>query len=195
MTEIKRVYVIAKNYPHFRTWCRENDVNPNSPYVRFVSTPDVLWGVTATDSEFAFYETWMEHPQAHEIYQQVQIARVKATATPLLVGRQKIMDPNNSLWYRLTKLEPAVYRGLIVAVVAILATVGVSIAPGLPDQIIALIWAVSAIVQALWTRQSVTANAKVAVSVPDPVNAPQVVEAGEAMTTAPDKQILEAAKA
>lgn len=111
----------------------------------------------------------------------------------IVMGDNGVTPPNN-LWWRLMNLDPALWRGLIIAVFALLGTIGVSVIPGLPDQIIGLIWIVSAIVQALWTRQAVTPNAKVAVSVPDPVNSPNVVEAGEATTTAPDRQILEAAK-
>lgn len=105
------------------------------------------------------------------------------------------MNPNDNFWYRLTKLDPAVFRGLIVAIVALLASVGVAISPGVPDALIGFIWAVSALVQAAWTRQAVTANAKVAVVVPDPVNNPQIIEAGEAIATAPPAAIVEAATA
>lgn len=101
----------------------------------------------------------------------------------------------DNFWYRLTKLEPAVYRGLIVATVALLASIGIVISPGVPDALVGFIWALSAIVQALWTRGSVTANARVSVLVPDPVNNPQIVEAGEAISTAPNAEIIEAATA
>jgi hypothetical protein len=100
---------------------------------------------------------------------------------------------NDNFWYRLTKLDPAVFRGLIVSVVALLASVGVAISPGVPDALIAFIVVVVPLAQALWTRPAVTPNARVSVYLPDPVNEPQVVEAGEAVTTASDSAIIEAA--
>lgn len=102
--------------------------------------------------------------------------------------------PEDSFWYRLTKLEPAVWRGLIVAVVTLLASFGVLISPAIPDALVGLIAVVVPLVQALWTRASVTANARVAVLVPDPVNDPSKVEAGEAVTTATNAEILGAAR-
>jgi hypothetical protein len=104
------------------------------------------------------------------------------------------MNPNDNLWYRVTKLEPAVWRGLIVAIVALLGSIGVAISPGLPDALIGFIVVAVPLVQALWTRPAVTANARVSVYVPDPVNNPQIVEAGEATTTASNAEIVVAAK-
>lgn len=104
------------------------------------------------------------------------------------------MDQNDNFWYRLTKLDPALFRGLVIAAVAILASIGVAINPALPDALVGLIWALSAVVQALWTRPAVTANARVAVSVPDPINNPHIVAPGEAVTTASDSAIINAAK-
>jgi hypothetical protein len=98
-------------------------------------------------------------------------------------------------WWRLVHLEPALIRGLAVAVVGLLGSVGILVIPGLPDGLVGVWLALAAIVQALWTKGAVTANARVAVRVPDPVNAPFVVEAGEAATTAPSAAIVEAARA
>jgi hypothetical protein len=173
---------------HFRTWCRENDISPISAYVQYASSPFVIYGLNGNDVEFIYYETWMEHPQAKEIDQAVRVVKMTATT------REITMEPNTSFWYRLTKLDPAVYRGLIVSGVALLASIGVAISPGVPDALIAFIVVVVPLVQALWTRPAVTANARVAVYVPDPVSNPQIVEAGEATTTATNAQIIEAAK-
>lgn len=105
------------------------------------------------------------------------------------------MDQPVSIWYKLIKLDPAVFRGLIVAMAALLASVGVAISPGVPDAVIGFFVVLVPIVQALWTRPAVTANARVAVLVPDPVNNPQIIEAGAAITTAPDAEIITAATA
>jgi hypothetical protein len=135
----------------------------------------------------------MEHPQAKELDQQVRLAKLASTS---IIEKEITMVPeNDNFWYKLTKLDPAVYRGLIVSVVALLASIGVAISPGVPDALIAFIVVVVPVVQALWTRPAVTANARVAVLVPDPVNNPQIIEAGEAIATAPDAEIVEAATA
>lgn len=105
------------------------------------------------------------------------------------------MEQEDSFLYRLSKLDPAVFRGIIVGIVTILADVGVVIAPGIPDALVGVITAVAVISQALWTRNGVTPNAKVAVMVPDPYNEPHIVAPGEAVTTATPKEIVAAAEA
>jgi len=99
-----------------------------------------------------------------------------------------------TLWWRLVHLEPALVRGLITAVVLVLLSVGVAVSPAIPDALIGLFVAVAPVVQSLWIRQAVTANARVVVEAPDPVDRPRVVVAGEATTTASDSLILAAAK-
>lgn len=99
-----------------------------------------------------------------------------------------------TLWWRLVHLEPAMLRGVVVAVVAMLGAVGILVAPALPDALLAAWGAVAAVVQALWTRPAVTANARVVVEAPDPVESPRVVVAGEATTQASAGAILDAAR-
>jgi hypothetical protein len=95
---------------------------------------------------------------------------------------------------RLAMLEPAVLRGVIIAIIWVLTSFGIAISPQVPDSLIALSAALLALIQALWTRPSVTANARVAVLVPDPINAPEVVTAGAAVTTASNADIIQAAQ-
>ena len=187
-----RTYVLAKNYQHYAYWCRISGISPNDPNFRYVQDPSTLFGVSGDEANFIFYETWREHPQASRLYAEVRMAKMKGSSRPVPPTLEQRME-NDNFWYRLTKLDPAIYRGLIIAAVALLASVGVIISPGVPDALIGFIWAVSALVQAVWTRQAVTANAKVAVLVPDPVNNPQIVVAGEAITTAPNAAIISAA--
>lgn len=98
-------------------------------------------------------------------------------------------------WYRLVHLDPALFRGLVVAVVALLASVGIAVTPALPDALIAVIAIVFAIVQALWTKSGVVPNEKVLAYVPDPVNAPDEIAAGSALTGANNDVIIEASRA
>lgn len=100
----------------------------------------------------------------------------------------------DTIWWRLVHLEPAVWRGAVVAVVALLGALGIIVAPGIPDALIAAWVALAAVVQALWTRPAVTANARVVVEAPDPVDRPGRVLAGEAVTGASDALILAAAR-
>jgi hypothetical protein len=99
----------------------------------------------------------------------------------------------NSVWWRIVHLEPALWRGVVVAAVALLSSVGVVVAPAVPDTLVLFIVAAAALVQAVWTRPAVTANARVVVRAPDPIDQPAKVEAGEAVTEASNKAILEAA--
>lgn len=96
-------------------------------------------------------------------------------------------------WHRLVQLDPALLRGLVMATVFLLGTLGVVVTPELPDALVGWIAVVLAIVQALWTRGAVTPNKKVLVYVPDPIEKPNAVEAGEAVTLASTVAILEAA--
>lgn len=96
---------------------------------------------------------------------------------------------------RLMKLEPTVWRSLLVGLVGLLLDLGIVLAPGLPDSILGVLLPVQAIVQAILIRPAVTANARVAVYMPDPEDRPTLVKSGEADASgARDALILAAAK-
>ena len=100
----------------------------------------------------------------------------------------------DTLWWRLVHLEPALLRGAVVAVVALLSAVGILVAPGIPDALLGAWGAAAAIVAAVWTRPAVTANARVVVEAPNPISEPEKVVAGEAITTASRTDIIDAAR-
>jgi len=100
----------------------------------------------------------------------------------------------DTFWWRLVHLEPTVLRGVLTGLLGLAGALGILIAPGLPDTILGFWVPLMAVVQLLWTRPAVTANARVVVEAPDPVGAPGTVAPGEATTTATNGQILEAAK-
>lgn len=104
------------------------------------------------------------------------------------------MEDKNSFWWRLVHLDPAIYRALIMAIIWVLASFGVAVSDKIPNSVIVLVGAVFALVQALWTKGAVTPNAKVVSYLPDPAK-PREIEAGDAVTTASDSNILEAARA
>jgi hypothetical protein len=104
------------------------------------------------------------------------------------------MEPQDTFWWRLVHLDPAVYRGLVVAVVGLLATLGVAVTPGLPDSLVIVIIMSMAVIQGLWTRSGVTPNAKVVSYLPDPFK-PSAISPGDATTTASDSKVLTAARA
>ena len=99
---------------------------------------------------------------------------------------------NYSFFWKIVNLDPALLRGIIVAVVALLASVGVMVSDDIPEAVIGVFVAAAAIIQATWTRGAVTPNAKVAVRVPDPVNAPDRIEAGPAVVET-DEVLLQSA--
>jgi hypothetical protein len=103
--------------------------------------------------------------------------------------------PKDTIWWRLVNLQPATWRGVVTAVVVLLAALGIKVAPGIPDAAFLVILALLPILQGLWTKSAVTPNAKVAVAVPDPINAPAEVTAGEAVVPdeTPAEDILAAA--
>lgn len=99
----------------------------------------------------------------------------------------------DALW-KFVHLDPALFRGVIMAGVLALSSAGIIISDDIPNSIIGFVAAMLAMVQAIWTRNGVTPNAKVAVSVPDPINAPNVVAPGEAVTNAHAAAIITAAR-
>jgi hypothetical protein len=104
------------------------------------------------------------------------------------------MDDKSGLWWRLVHLEPTALRGAVTGIVGLMAALGVLIAPGLPDALLGALVPTLAVVQILWVRPAVTANARVSVEVPDPVNDPGRVTAGDAVTTATSAEIVTAAR-
>jgi hypothetical protein len=100
----------------------------------------------------------------------------------------------DTVWWRIIHLDPALWRGAVVAVVALLGAIGILVTPALPDALLGALVAVAAVAQALWTRPAVTANARVVVEAPEPIRSPGTVVAGEAVTRASDTAIIDAAR-
>lgn len=100
----------------------------------------------------------------------------------------------DSVWWRLANLNPALWRMLVTAVFAVASALGLTVVAGLDEKIVGLIFVLAMIVQAVWTRRGVTANARVVSYLPDPVNRPGRILPGEAVTTAPPSKILDAAR-
>lgn len=98
------------------------------------------------------------------------------------MGNSDDIPENAGFWWKLVHLNPALYRGLLIAVAGVLAYLGIGFAVGFQDSIFALIVSAVAIVQALWTHPAVTANKKVVVYKPDPVESPNVLASGEAIS-------------
>lgn len=88
-----------------------------------------------------------------------------------------------SFFWKLTHLDPAVYRGIVVSVVGLLATFGLILSDQNSGAIVAVVSAIAALVQAIWTRGAVTPNQKVVVYKPNPVGEPTVVVAGQAVSS------------
>lgn len=90
---------------------------------------------------------------------------------------------NPSLFWRLVNLNPAIWRGIIVSVLAVLATLGLIVSDNTSEAIVTAVFAVIALIQAISTHGAVTANQKVIAYKPDPVNKPSVVVSGDAIST------------
>jgi hypothetical protein len=105
------------------------------------------------------------------------------------------MQENPNFWQRLAALDPAVLRATIVAVVGIVgAIVGHTLGNETVDLIVNVALGLLAIVAGLVIRPAVTPNAKVLAFKPNPVDAPNRIESGEAVAT-PDQinDVVEAA--
>lgn len=89
--------------------------------------------------------------------------------------------PKDSFFWKLFNLQPAVWRGLVTAVFALLAAIGIKVAADVPDVVFLVVLALLPILQGVWTKGAVTPNAKVVVKVDDPIDAPNDISAGEAV--------------
>lgn len=103
-------------------------------------------------------------------------------------------DPRDNPLWRLVNLQPATWRGIVTAVFMLLAAIGIKVAPEIPDAAFLVVLALLPVIQGLWTKSAVTPNAKVAVEVPDPINAPNEVVAGQARVLADDQDVIDAAR-
>lgn len=70
-----KLYVLAANYQHFKTWCQISGIDPTQ--ARYVSSPEILRGIDGRNAIFVYCETWMQHPQATEIANMVDITQLK----------------------------------------------------------------------------------------------------------------------
>jgi len=189
-----RYYIFAKNAQHAAYCAKQYGLNFNSPNVHYVHDAWQLYGLVKTDDvEFIKYETFMEHPKWAEIQQEIWIVESKPKPIERVIMSNNT-EPNNSLWWKLVHLEPTLLRGVLTGLIGLAGALGILITPGLSDTILGFWVPLMAVLQIILTRSGVTANARVAVLVPDPVNAPQKVEPGEAVTTATDRNILKAAR-
>lgn len=104
-------------------------------------------------------------------------------------------DPNDNFWWRLTHLNPVLFRSAVTAVMALLLSLGIVIAPAIPDNLVNAVWAIAALVGALWSREGVVPNDKVVVYQPDPVRYPSAILPGAATAGgASEKAILDTAR-
>lgn len=91
---------------------------------------------------------------------------------------------NPSFLWRLVNLDPALWRGAVIAVCSLLASLGVVVvSEEVQLAVIGLVMAVIALVQALWTKRSTVPVKKVVVYKPDPVGDPTKVAPGPAVST------------
>lgn len=98
-----------------------------------------------------------------------------------------------SFWYKLVHLQPALWHGLVVAIFALLASVGVVVSPDIPDNLVAVIIAVAALVQALWTRSVVVPEDKVVAYVEKPWSGEQLKAGPAAPSPATSKALVDSA--
>jgi hypothetical protein len=98
------------------------------------------------------------------------------------IDAEQIPEDAGFLW-KLVHLNPALYRGFVLAAFAIAGGFGFVASDKTTEAVFLGITALVAIIQALWTRGAVIAKKKVVVYKPDPVDEPTKVAAGEAVST------------
>lgn len=101
------------------------------------------------------------------------------------------MTENPSWLERIAALDPAIVRGVIVTVVGIIVAVtGKVIDNSTVELISTCVLAILGLLAAILIRPAVTPNAKVLAFKPDPVDAPLVIQPGEAVIEDSEDQKL-----
>lgn len=94
------------------------------------------------------------------------------------------MNENKNWFQKLLALDPLVVRGFITTLVGLVGAFGITVTEGTSQAIIGFTLALLGLLTAIWGRPAVTPNAKVLAFQPRPIDAPQIVEAGEAAIVA-----------
>lgn len=111
------------------------------------------------------------------------ISQLEQMRNPVADKQAEGTPDQADFWWRLVHLDPAILRGAVMSVIALVATFGLIVGDAKQAAIITAIGSILALVQALWTRKAVTPNAKVVVYKPDPIKAPDLVVPGPAVSS------------
>lgn len=111
------------------------------------------------------------------------------------MGNVEGIPDNPGFWWKLVNLNPALWRALIVATIALLTGVGIAVNGSLEDSIFLFVTAAAAVAQGVWTKRAVTANQKVVVYKPDPVDSPHELAPGIAVSNNPEAVAIAASMA
>lgn len=104
------------------------------------------------------------------------------------------VNGSESIWWRLTHLEPVVYRTFVVALFTLLVTLGLETKTELPDAVTGFVVALAAIIQVVWVRRGVIPESKVVTYLDNPVENSADLQAGQAITTANPNRVIEASQ-
>ncbi len=111
------------------------------------------------------------------------VSELEQKSDPAADKRAEGIPENAGFWWKLIHLDPAILRGSVVSIMGLAAAFGYLVNDQRQGAILGAIAAVLALAQALWTRRAVTPNAKVVVYKPNPVEEPEILLAGHAIST------------
>ena len=104
------------------------------------------------------------------------------------------MDQNPTWFQKMLALDPLIVRGVILSFFGLLGAVGLSQTDGTAEAVLGFAMGLLALLGAIWGRPAVTPNAKVLAYQPRPIDAPQLVKAGEAAQAAGSETADQAAE-
>lgn len=93
-----------------------------------------------------------------------------------------VPDDAGFMW-RLVHLEPVMLKGVLTTLMLLLGSFGLVIGDEKQAAVVGFALAAVSMLQAVWTRRSVTPNAKVVVFKPDPLAEPEAVAPGSAVSS------------
>jgi hypothetical protein len=93
---MNRIYVLAGNYQEFLNYCREREISPNSPLIKYISDEHTLRGIQNPQVEY--YGTYVYRRDFHDIKQMIYMRTNRSQSTFIFKQDQKAIKELRDVW-------------------------------------------------------------------------------------------------
>lgn len=116
-------------------------------------------------------------------YRRELLRKLTDMSDPVRDQREEGIPENPGFFWKLIHLNPALWRGVVIAVFALLSAFGFFVVQERQEAVLGLLMALVALFQAFWTKDATMAKRQVVVYKPDPVAEPTKVSPGPAVSS------------